>query len=322
MTRRAVVLLALSLGPQAAPVPAEVRVGVFGLFHPQELVVSAAGGVVSLAGDQHSCVLRAGEEARVEAPPAAASERSESSRREWGWGPTSKNIRQGGSVRVACAAAVFSTRAVRITGPTGQSADLQLSVPGRITRRFHGRLDVILDGSELVPVVSMDLETAVASVVAAEQIGSTPPEALKAQAVAARSFFIAARRRHGGFGFCDTTHCQFLREPPAADHPAARAARETAGLVLTFRGAPFPAFYSASCGGRTRTLADAGLEDADGYPYFSVECGRHHAAGDRNGHGIGMCQKGAASLAAERGASFAEILQHYYPVTTLEVRQP
>ena len=265
MTRRALVLLALSLGTAAAPVPADVRVGVFGLFHPQELVVSAAGGVVSLRGDRHSCVLRAGEEARVD--------------------------RQGGSVRVTCAAAVFRTRAVRVTGPTGQAADLQLSVPGRITRRFHGRLDVILDGSELVPVVSMDLETAVASVVAAEQIGSTPPEALKAQAVAARSFFVAARRRHGRFGFCDTTHCQFLREPPAADHPAARAARETAGLVLTFRGAPFPAFYSASCGGRTLTLAEAGLDAADGYPYFSVECGRRHAAGDRNGHGIGMCQE-------------------------------
>ena len=224
-------------------------------------------------------------------------------------------------MRVACAAAVFSTRAVRVTGPTGQAADLQLSVPGRITRRFHGRLDVILDGSELVPVVSMDLETAVASVVAAEQIGSTPPEALKAQAVAARSFFIAARRRHHGFDFCDTTHCQFLREPPAADHPAARAARETAGLVLAFRGAPIPAFYSASCGGRTRTLAEAGLDAADGYPYFSVECGAaRHAAGDRNGHGIGMCQRGAASLAAEHGASFAEILKHYYPGTTLEVR--
>lgn len=133
-----------------------------------------------------------------------------------------------------------------MTGPTGQSADFQLSVPGRITRRFHGRLDVILDDDEFVPVVTMDLETAVASVVAAEQSVSTPPEALKAQAVAARSFFAAAGRRHHGFEFCDTTHCQFLREPPAADHPAARAAHETAGLVLAFRGAPIAAFYSAS----------------------------------------------------------------------------
>jgi peptidoglycan hydrolase-like amidase len=139
--------------------------------------------------------------------------------------------------------------------------------------------------------------------------------------VAARSFFVAARGRHHGFDFCDTTHCQFLREPPAADHPAAMAARETAGLVLAFRGAPISAFYSASCGGRTRTLADAGLEAADGYPFFSVECLGRHAAGARNGHGIGLCQQGAA-LAAQRGASFADILRHYYPGTTLEVRLP
>ena len=106
---------------------------------------------------------------------------------------------------------------------------------------------------------------------------------------------------------------------------AARAARETAGLVLAFRGAPISAFYSASCGGRTRTLADAGLRAADGYPYFSVECAycvRQHAAGDRNGHGVGLCQEGAAGMAADHGASFAEILQHYYPGTTLEIRSP
>jgi peptidoglycan hydrolase-like amidase len=291
-----VVLFALSIGHSGAAVPSEVRVGVFGLFHPRALIVSAPGGAVSLRGDRHSCVLRSGEEARLDL--------------------------DGGAMRVACAAAVFSTGSLRVTGPTGQSAELQLSVPGKITRRFHGRLDVFLDGHELVPTLSMDLETAVASVVAAEQIVSTPPEALKAQAVAARSFLVAARGRHRGFDFCDTTHCQFLREPPAVDHPAARAARETAGLMLAFRGAPVSAFYSASCGGRTRTLADAGLEAADGYPFFSVECVRRHAAGDRNGHGIGLCQEGAASLAAEHGASFRDILQHYYPGTTLEMRLP
>lgn len=300
--RRVLVLLALSIGHGVAPVPAEVRVGVFGLFHPGELVVSAAGdsggavGPVSLRGDRGSCVLRGGEQARIEL--------------------------DGGSLTVACAGAVFRMGAVHLTGPAGRSADLDLSVPGRMTRRFHGRLDVTPGDGELVPVVSMDLETAVASVVAAEQIMSAPSEALKAQAVAARSFFVAAGSRHRGFDFCDTTHCQFLREPPSPDHPAARAARETAGLVLVFRGAPIPAFYSASCGGRTRTLADAGLQPAGGYPYFSVECAyctRRHPAGDRNGHGVGLCQEGAAGMAAEHGASFADILQHYYPGTTLAV---
>jgi hypothetical protein len=131
--RRALVLLALSFGQSATPVPAEVRVGVFGLFHPEELVVSAAGGIVSLRGDRNSCVLRGGEEARVNP--------------------------DGSSVRVACAATVFSTGSLHVTGPTGESADLQLSVPGRIARRYRGQLDVTLDGV-LVPVMSIALRKA------------------------------------------------------------------------------------------------------------------------------------------------------------------
>jgi peptidoglycan hydrolase-like amidase len=293
--RRALMLIVVALGQSATAVPTDVRVGVFGLFHPRTLVVSASGGVLSVRGDGGDCVLRGSEDAQL--------------------------VLDGGTVRVACANAVFRTRVLQVTGPAGDAADLRLSVPGRIARRFQGRLEVTPGREELVPVVSMDLETAVASVVAAEQVASTPPEALKAQAVAARSFLIAARHRHRGFDFCDTTHCQFLREPPATDHPAAQAARATAGLVLAFRGTPIPALYSASCGGRTRTLTEAGLKAADGYPYFSVECVHRHAT-DRNGHGIGLCQEGAASLAAERRASFAEILQYYYPATTLEARSP
>jgi hypothetical protein len=298
MRSATLVLFAVLLGNSAVP-PSYVRVGEFGLFHPGELVVSAAGGVLSLRGDRNTCVLRGDEEARLRL--------------------------HGGMMLVDCAAVLFSTGAIHVTGSTGDSAALRLSVPDRIARRFHGRLDVIVDGDELVPAVTMDLETAVASVVAAEQIVSTPPEALKAQAVAARSFFVAARHRHRAFDFCDTTHCQFLREPPGADHPAARASRDTAGLVLTFRGAPIAAFYSASCGGRTRSLADAGLPVVGGYPYFSVDCtycARRQAAGTRNGHGVGLCQDGAARMAADAGASFAEILQHYYPGTTLEMRSP
>jgi peptidoglycan hydrolase-like amidase len=300
MMRRALILLVLSLGPAPAPapIPSDVRVGVFGLFHPGMLTVSAAEGAISLRGDRDGCVLRGGDQARI--------------------------TLDGGAVHVTCPAVAFSAPSVRVTGPSGGPADLEMGVPGKIGRTFRGRLDVTSAGGELTPVMSMDLETAVASVVAAEQIGSTPLEALKAQAVAARSFLVAARGRHHGFDFCDTTHCQFLREPPAADRPAALAARETAGIVLAFRGAPLAAFYSASCGGRTRTLAEAGLQAAGGYPYFGVECAycaRRHE-GERSGHGVGLCQEGAAGLAAERGASFTDILQYYYPGTTLEMRAP
>jgi stage II sporulation protein D len=159
-----------------------------------------------------------------------------------------------------------------------------------------------------------------------------------------------------------------VREPPAAGTPAAAAALETRGLVLTYSGQPFPALFSASCGGRTRTLAEAGMADA-GYPYFAVECpvcaksapvwelrlapeyealvedrtegrrielarrlgwaalpgsryeivregGAVLLRGRGEGHGIGLCQRAAAGMAAA-GAGFREILAHYYPNTAV-----
>jgi SpoIID/LytB domain protein len=166
----------------------------------------------------------------------------------------------------------------------------------------------------------MDLETAVASVVAGEQMPTTHGEALAAQAIAARSYYTAARGRHRGFDFCDTTHCQFLRAPAPAGSPAARATDETAGLVLAYRDEPIAALYSARCGGRTKTLAQTGLRAGGGYPYFSVECPRCADAppfrGYGPGHGVGLCQTGAAAL-AEDGKSWRDIVAHYYPGTTV-----
>ena len=117
----------------------------------------------------------------------------------------------------------------------------------------------------------MDRETAVASVVAAESMPQTPLEALKAQAIAARSYLVASRGRHPEFDFCDTTHCQFLREPPTPATAAARAVAATRGLVLAYDSHPIAAMYTRSCSGHTRTPAGIGLTPS-AYPYYSVEC--------------------------------------------------
>ena len=143
--------------------------------------------------------------------------------------------------------------------------------PEGLPDSIAARLDVQCQIDELVAVVEMDLETAVASAVAAESVPGASLEALKAQAVATRSYYLASRSRHGQFDFCDTTHCQFLREPPSPHSLAAQAAAATRGLVLFYDGAPVPALFTGSCGGRTRTLAEIGLAPAP-YPYFSVPC--------------------------------------------------
>lgn len=187
-------------------------------------------------------------------------------------------------------------------------AEFILGVPGKIERAYRGSLRIEPVGRELVAVVGLDLEDAVASVTAAELPEAVPLEAQKAQAVAARSYLQASKPRHRGFDFCDTTHCQFLRALPGPGSRARRAAEQTRGIVLTYGGVPFPALYSAACGGRTLERAQSP------YSYRAVECARcrRHPGDPARGHRMGLCQEGASGM-AQAGASFREILDHYYP---------
>jgi stage II sporulation protein D len=181
-----------------------------------------------------------------------------------------------------------------------RATDFLLSVPGEVTRHFRGKLAVKCQINELVAVVEMDLDTAVVSAVAAESVPEAPLEALKAQAVATRSYYLASLSRHGRIDFCDTTHCQFLREAPSPHSLAAQAAAGTHGLVLFYDGTTIPALFTGSCGGRTRTLAEIGLAPAP-YTCFPVPCNYclHHAP-----HWLARLEaKEAAELASHSEAS-------------------
>ena len=249
------VLVFVSSGPlvskQTAPMgeTADVRIGVLGLFHPKQLTVSALRG--------HGLVVSAGDERIV-------LERSS--------GAGSANVQLAGSeILLQSGTRIVHTSSLAVAGRTNEIADFALAVPGKIARRYRGTLEIHSSGGQLVAVVTMDRETAVASIVAAESATETPLDALKAQAVATRSYLAAGRGRHRDFDFCDTTHCQFLREPPAPETLVAQAVESTRDLVLAFESEPFAAMYTRSCGGRTRTPAEVGLPSAT-YPYYSVEC--------------------------------------------------
>lgn len=251
-------------------------IGVFTLFKPVELRVSPASTPILITTDATQKILEG---------------------------------RQSFNIRVA-----QRTAPVRVTSRDGAATDFHLAIPGKIDRQFHGVLTITARGHKLEAVVSIDREVAVASVVAAEMTPGSPLEALKAQAVAARSYYAAAGPRHDNFDFCDTTHCQFLRAWPNPESAAFRAAHDTHGITLEYAGKPLAALYSASCGGQTRALADI----TDGYPYYSVPCDfcRRHAPGIVRGHQFGLCQNGASGMAAA-GANFQTILNHYFPGTSL-----
>jgi peptidoglycan hydrolase-like amidase len=243
-----ITFLALLLATSPA-LAQDVHIGVLTLFHPREFALSASAG--------SALVLRAGEESLI---------------LEGSSGVNLAHIHfRGGQVVVEVGSRLLRTSRCTVSSRDNGSVDFTLSVPGKITRHYRGTLEVKTGPQVLTAVVTMDLETAVASVMAAESTVDTPSETLKALAVAARSYLVAGKGRHREFDFCDTTHCQFLREPPASNTSAAQAANSTRGLVIAFQSQPFAAMYTRSCSGRTFTPSELGLPPA-AYPYYSVDC--------------------------------------------------
>jgi stage II sporulation protein D len=123
-------------------------------------------------------------------------------------------------------------------------------------------------------VRELPLEEYVAGVVSGEMPASFPPEALKAQAVAARSYALTrkidAQAANRGFDIGTGVLHQVWSEKPS---PAARAAAQaTAGEVLVSGREPVEAYFHAACGGRTEGgLAALGRD----LPYLaSVACGK------------------------------------------------
>ncbi len=198
---------------------------------------------------------------------------------------------------------------LHVTGPNDLPACLQLEVPGMLRRTYTGVLD-LLGGSEVVrPVVTMSCEIAVGSIVGAElPVSEAPFAALAAQAVVSRSILLGSvRRRHAIADFCDTTHCQFLRAPAPTGSLAWHSASETAGLVLKQDGHWMSPRFSAACGGRT----EGGLNGEDRYiPVVCESCAKERRS--REGHGWGLCQRGAIVM-ARSGFTWQAILNRYLP---------
>lgn len=99
-------------------------------------------------------------------------------------------------------------------------------------------------------VVAMPLEDYVAGAAAGEMPASFAPEALKAQAVAARTYalYCMRTRRHADADVCtDYRCCQAWSDSPA--EPVCDAVRATAGELLCYDGqAAFTAFHASSAG--------------------------------------------------------------------------
>jgi stage II sporulation protein D len=99
----------------------------------------------------------------------------------------------------------------------------------------------------------LDLEDYLLSVVPAEMPSSWPLEALKAQAVAARSYAIANSGKHGkdGYDVKDTTEDQVYLGVKSESKNSSQAVFESKDLVATYSGKPICAYFHSTSGGAT-----------------------------------------------------------------------
>lgn len=172
---------------------------------------------------------------------------------------------------------------------------------------YHGKLMVKNVNGKLIVINDVDLENYLKGVVPSEMPASWEYEALKAQAIAARSFALAnlGKQAKNGYDLKDNTEDQAYGGASAETNKTNKAVDETHGLVLTYDMKIISAYYSASAGGMTSASVWGGYA-----PYLhSVPSFDENVK--KNGHGVGMSQHGANNL-AKQGYNAYQILEYFY----------
>jgi stage II sporulation protein D len=145
-----------------------------------------------------------------------------------------------------------ATQAESFTGPLTFSA----ASPLIFKRPYRGTFTVTSDGKKLTLVNTVPLEQYLAAVVPSEMPKTWMPEALKAQAVAARSYALAVRKTSGPFDVYPDTRSQVYGGVYAEAQSATSAVDATAGEVLNYNGRIATTYFFSTSGGRTAAIND------------------------------------------------------------------
>ena len=130
---------------------------------------------------------------------------------------------------------------------------------GAEDRIYGGNFHIYLGtNQEMNVIVQLPLETYLKGVVPYEICGTSPLEALKAQAVAARSEAVIAltSKLYSGefYDLTSDVECQVFSGNKKRTERSDQAVEETAGLIISEGGQPMNAYYASNCGGRAELI--------------------------------------------------------------------
>jgi stage II sporulation protein D len=129
--------------------------------------------------------------------------------------------------------------------------------PLNFGRPYRGQIQVAAEGGKMQVINILGLEAYLYGVVPSEVPTHWPAEALKAQAVVARSYALSSRKIGGAFDLYSDTRSQVYLGVQEEEPPTNQAVDATAGDVLLYQGQVARTYYHSTSGGRTAAIADA-----------------------------------------------------------------
>lgn len=139
------------------------------------------------------------------------------------------------------------------------------------TGMYEGDLSLDISNNAIRPILTINVEDYLLGVVPFEMGDSFPLEALKAQAITARTYALRKSGSSGAYDVEDTTNDQAYRGRTTTSPLSEQAVTETRGLCGVYRGALAQCFYSASNGGQTELGQHVWpTSDPDAYGYMDM----------------------------------------------------
>jgi stage II sporulation protein D len=132
-------------------------------------------------------------------------------------------------------------------------------------KRYSGILNLFILDSEILVINTLGIEKYLSSVVGSEMPAKWPLEALKAQAIASRTY---ALKQKGNpiYDIDSTQKNQVYNGLESRTYKTVRAVRSTRSLVLTYKNKLINALFHSSSGGMTENSQDVWKNE---YPYLS-----------------------------------------------------
>ena len=136
-------------------------------------------------------------------------------------------------------------------------------------KEYRGKLKITFDAARntLVPVNIVTIEEYLQGVISSEMPVDFPMDALRAQAVLARTYALKHLGKHKAFGYdvCDMQNCQVYGGVSAESERGNAAVESTQGETLQYQQKPIESVFSSNCGGITQSAKEAGWTET---PYL------------------------------------------------------